>query len=447
MARIAIIGTGIAGLSAAYLLHPHHDITVYEKEPRVGGHSRTVTVRHGDRHIAVDTGFIVFNPRNYPNLTALFRRLDVPTKKSDMSFGLSVDGGRLEWGARDLNSMFGQRINLLRPKFYKLLLDVLRFNATAAAEAERSPDLTLGQMLARMGLHDGFQRNFLLPMAGAIWSCPPQQILEFPARSFVRFFINHELMSIKSRPQWWTVDGGAQAYVERLSAPFDDRIRTGCAAVRVWRKPRGVEILDANGCLDRYDEVVFAGHANDTLAILADPSPEEQKTLGAIRYQRNEMVLHRDPSFMPKNRRCWASWVYHCEAQDDGAALFVTYWMNRLQGIDDRYPVFVTLNPARSVAEADVFDRHSFMHPVFDFAAFKAQDELKAMQGRRNSWFCGAHMGYGFHEDGLVSAMRVAERLGARAPWLDETADEPGKTHVLTGAENDAPSVPLEAAE
>jgi predicted NAD/FAD-binding protein len=418
MAKIAIIGTGISGLSAAYLLHPHHDITVYEKQSRSGGHSRTVTVRHGDKDIPVDTGFIVYNERNYPNLTALFRHLGVAVKKSEMTFGLTVDGGKFEWGAKDLNAVFGQRRNLLRPAFYKLLRQVLRFNKSVLAEAERAPNLTLGELLARMGLGQAFQRSYILPMAGAIWSCPPQQMLAFPARSFIRFFENHGLLSMSGQPQWMTVSGGSEKYVDRLSAPFADRIRTGSGATRVTRGNGYVTVSDACSGEARYDEVVFACHADEALAILADPNEHERKALEAIRYQRNVAVLHKDSAFMPKSRRCWASWVYHADDSTlDEPAVSLTYWMNSLQGIEKKYPLFVTLNPSRTIAPEHVFDRHVFMHPVFDFGAFEAQAALRSMQGRRNTWFCGAHLGHGFHEDGLTSAIRVAESLGARPPW------------------------------
>ncbi len=423
MARIAVIGTGIAGLSAASFLHARHDITVYEKETRLGGHSRTVTVDYDGRSIPVDTGFIVFNRRNYPNLTALFRRLGVAIKDSDMSFGFSTDGGRLEWGAKDLNAVFGQRRNLLRPKFLALLRDVLRFNATVEDAAASEPKLTLGELLGRMKLGEAFLWNYLLPMAGAIWSCPPRQILEFPAPVFVRFFANHNLLSVSGQPQWLTVEGGARAYVERLAAPFANRIRTACAVRRVLRTPRGVEIVDSQGSSALFDQVVFGCHPDEALAALGDAGDAERDALGAIAYQRNVAVLHRDASFMPRRRACWASWVYQSDRPGDTAQRSVTYWMNSLSGIDARTPLFVTLNPYRPIAPKDVFDEHVFMHPVFDFAALRAQQSLKAMQGQHNTWYCGAYMGHGFHEDGLVSAMAVGEALGCPAPWTAPVAD------------------------
>ena len=424
MARIAVIGTGISGLAAAYLLHEKHDIAVYEKSSRPGGHSRTMTIRHGARDIAVDTGFIVFNERNYPNLTALFRKLGVITKNSDMSFGLTVDNGRLEWGAKSLSAIFGQRTNLLRPRFLKLVYDVMRFNAQVEAAVAQSPHLTLGGLLAHMRLGDWFKRNYLLPMAGAIWSCPPCQMLDFPALTFVRFFTNHSLLSLTGQPQWRTLEGGSQTYVERLSAPYADRIRLGCGAAHVLRDADGVTVRDTKGGLDHFDQVVFACHADEALGLLANPDAGEGKALSAIRYQRNLAVLHRDTRVMPKNRPCWASWVYQADGEGDEPEISVTYWMNSLQGIDENYPLFVTLNPNREIAESRVFDRHIFDHPVFDFGALAAQAALKQMQGARRTWFCGAHLGHGFHEDGLVSAMRVAEALGSPAPWVTPLAEK-----------------------
>ena len=422
MAKIAVVGTGISGLSAAYLLQHRHDVTVFEKSGRIGGHSRTLKVRHGERDVAVDTGFIVFNERNYPNLTALFRHLGVTAKDSDMSFGLSVDGGRLEWGAKGLNAVFGQRRNLLRPKFWKLLYDVMRFNASVEREAEWAPDLTLGALLDRMGMGGWFRRNYILPMAGAIWSCPPSQMLAFPARTFVRFFANHSLLSLSGQPQWRTLDGGAQTYVERIAAELGARIRTDRGVVSVSRRPGGVEIGDDAGGHGRFDHVVFACHGDEALAALADPSADERAALGAFRYQRNLAVLHRDAGVMPRNRRCWASWVYHADGGGAEPAISVTYWMNSLQGIDERYPLFVTLNPIRPIDDALVFDRHVFDHPVFDFAALEGRKRLEDLQGESNTWFCGAHLGHGFHEDGLVSAMAVAKALGVSAPWLCDAA-------------------------
>ena len=417
MAKVAVIGTGISGLAAAYLLNPLHDITIFEKERRVGGHARTITVRHDGKDIPVDTGFIVFNRPNYPHFSAMLRHLDVATHKSDMTFAATIQDGWFEWGAENLNTVFGQRRNMLRPAFYGVCRDVMRFNAQAVETVERHPHLTLDGLLHKLRLGDWFRRYYILPMGGAIWSCPLSQMLEFPARTFVRFFQNHGLLAFNGQPQWYTVTGGAQNYIARLSASYADRIRTGCGAVRVTRFQGGVGVADSKGNSENFDHVVFACHGNDALAALSDADPVERETLGAFRYQSNDMVLHKDASVMPKRRRCWASWVYRSDGEGADAAVSVSYWMNRLQGIDPACPIFVTLNPARPIAEEHVFDRHAFDHPVFDAGALVAQQQIQTMQGRRNTWFCGAHLRHGFHEDGLWSAVAVATRLGAAIPW------------------------------
>lgn len=422
MSRVAIIGTGISGLGAAYLLHRKHEITVYEKASRIGGHTRTKTVRYGDRTIPVDTGFIVFNERNYPHLTAMFRHLDVAVHKSNMTFGATINGGWLEWGAKNLNSIFGQRRNVFSPRFHRLIRDVVRFNKEALATVERKPRLTLGELLGHLKLSDWFKHYYLLPMGGAIWSCPPREMLSFPALTFVRFFANHGLLAASGQPQWYTVTGGAQRYVERLTASFAPRIRTDCGAVRVTRDNARVRVADSVGGTETYDQVVFACHADEALALLGDPTPQEATLLGAFRYQKNRAVLHKDISLMPKRRACWASWVYHADGSATEPAISVSYWMNNLQGIDPACPLFVTLNPSRPIAPEHVFDEHLFDHPVFDEAAIAAQPGIRAIQGAQGTWFCGAHLGHGFHEDGLRSAVAVAEGLGARPPWaLPET--------------------------
>jgi predicted NAD/FAD-binding protein len=424
MANIAIIGSGIAGLSAAYLLQEKHTVTLYEKEPRLGGHSRTITVKHGDRIIPVDTGFIVFNERNYPNLTALFARLGVRVKNSDMTYAFTTRNGGFEWGARDVNTIFGQRRNLLRPWFIYLFREVLRFNGEVGRRVADDPTITLGDLIGDMGLSEGFKRYYLLPMAGAIWSCPPQQMLKFPAKLFVNFFHNHGLLAMDGQPQWLTVDGGAQQYVQRLAASLKSRALTGCPAVSVTRRDNGVDVVDANGRTARYDHVVFACHTDESLALLADATDAERSALAAIKYQRNLAILHKDPRFMPKRKRIWAAWNYHASGEGAEPAVTLTYWMNKLQSIDERYPLFVTLNPATEVAAEDIFDTYVFHHPVFDTAAVAAQSALKQLQGERHTWFCGAYMRHGFHEDGLVSAMAVAERLGVTAPWIASQAPQ-----------------------
>ena len=426
MARIAIVGTGISGLGAAYLLHKDHDITVYEKAARVGGHSRTVTVDYDGTTIPVDTGFIVFNPKNYPHLTGLFRHLNVPTHKSDMTFAATIRDGWLEWGARDANAVFGQRRNMFRPHFALLVRDVMRFNAHAEAVVEKHPHLTLDGLISWLGLGEWFRRYYLLPMSGAIWSCPPSEMLSFPARTLVQFFANHHLLSVTGQPQWYTVTGGSQEYVSRLIRPFTDRIRLSCGAAQITREDGKVQIRDMQGGVETYDQLILATHGNEALALLADADGRERSQLSAFRYQRNHAVLHRDIGVMPRRKRCWASWVYASDGNWRDPKLSVSYWMNLLQGIDYAKPLFVSLNPKREIPESLIFDRHEFDHPVFDHAAIAAQDGVQAMQGSRQTWFCGAHLGHGFHEDGLLSAVRVAQALGAQVPWpVRQFADRP----------------------
>ncbi len=417
MARIAVVGTGISGLGSAWLLHPNHDVTVYEKNTRIGGHSRTVTVDYDGRAIPVDTGFIVFNRPNYPNLSGLFAHLGVSTHASDMTFAASIRDGWLEWGAKDLDSVIGQRRNLLRPRFGLLLRDVLKFNAQAEDMVDRHPELSLDGLIRKLGLGDWFRRYYLLPMSGAIWSCPPCEMMNFPARTLVRFFANHHLLSFTGQPQWRTVTGGSQEYVRRLAAPLANRIRTACGAVAVTRRDGKVQIKDASGCVESYDQVVMASHGDESLALLKDADAAERAALGCFRYQKNRAVLHRDQSLMPRRRRCWASWVYTSDGEFLHPKITVTYWMNRLQGIDERYPLFVSLNPKHAIPDELIFDQADFDHPVFDQAAIAAQPRIAALQGRRGTWFAGAHLGHGFHEDGLASAVRVARGLSAAIPW------------------------------
>ena len=417
MPKIAIIGSGISGLASAYFLKRKHDITLYEREDRLGGHSRTITVRKDGRIIPVDTGFIVFNERNYPNLTALFAELGVPVKDSDMTYAMSVGDGEFEWGAQDLNTIFGQRRNIFRPSFYRLFGEVMRFNRAAEEAVAANPVISLGDLIASMGLSEKFRQLYLLPMSGAIWSSPPRQMLSFPAKVFVDFFRNHGLLAMSGQPQWRTVDGGSKEYVARIAASLGDTVKTGCAAVSVRRDKAAVQVTDTTGATTSFDHVIFACHSDEALALLADPTAGEATALGAIRYQRNDAILHADPRFMPRRQRCWASWNYKSDGKGNEPAVSVTYWMNRLQGIDRSFPLFVTLNPQSKVAESNIYDRHVFHHPVFDALAISAQRDIAGMQGQNNTWFCGAYLRHGFHEDGLHSALKVVEQLGCAPAW------------------------------
>lgn len=416
--KIAIIGSGISGLGAASLLHPHHDITVYEKNAVAGGHSRTVEVKTQEGIIPVDTGFIVFNYRNYPLLTKLFAHLEVPVAKSDMSFGASIDNGWLEYGTQHPHNVFTQKRNLLRPQFWGMIRDVLRFNKQAKTYLECDPSVTLGQCLGELGMGEWYKKYFLLPMGGAIWSTPMAQMLEFPARSFIRFFDNHGLLTLNDQPQWYTVADGSREYVKRLITPFLSRIRLQCGVASVVRMDTGVEVTDAKGHSERFDQVVFACHADQALAIIANPTQEEKQVLGQFLYQPNRMVLHSDPSFMPKHKGAWASWVYLSEGRKEKSpAVSLSYWMNRLQPLATNTPLIVTLNPGREPRADLVHDEAMFEHPVFNEGAIRSQKSIDMIQGRNRLWFCGAYQRYGFHEDGLSSAVEMVRQMGIEPPW------------------------------
>lgn len=414
--KIAIIGTGISGLGSAYLLHKTHDITLYEKNDYIGGHSRTVDINVDGKNIPVDTGFIVFNYRNYPNLTGLFEHLNVPVEKSDMSFGVSIDNGWLEYGTRRPLDIFAQKRNILRPKFWRMLSDILKFNNNAKKYLESN--LTLGECLEELKLGRWFRDYYLLAMGASIWSTPTQGMLDFPARSFIRFFDNHGLLTVNDQPQWYTVKGGSKEYIKLLTRPFKDKIKLACGAQLVKRKKNYIEITDINGNHEKYDEAIFACHSNQVLEILQSPTDNERKIIGAVAYQPNEMILHSDISFMQKRKGAWSSWVYLSEEKEDkNTSVCLSYWMNNLQPLETDKPIIVTLNPGREPDPETIYDRHIFHHPVFDEKAADAQTKLDEIQGVDRIWFTGAWQRYGFHEDGLLSAVNIAEKMGATIPW------------------------------
>ena len=418
--KIAIVGTGISGLSAAWLLSRRHQVTVYEQADRIGGHSNTVSVPRKVGSIPVDTGFIVYNRDTYPNLVALFDHLGVATQASDMSFAVSLDNGRLEYSGSGLAGLFAQPANLVRPRFWSMLSDLVRFYRAASRDAAAgvAPDLTLGAYLDRGKYGRAFRGDHLLPMAGAIWSATPAEMEAFPASAFLRFHHNHGLLKLRDRPQWRTVSGGSRAYVERLTAAFADRIVRDNAVRAIRRSGDGVMITDSRGCTERFDHVVVATHADQALAMLADPVAAERDLLGAFRYSRNLAVLHTDAGFMPRRRAAWASWNYLGRSDGAADAVCITYWMNLLQGIGDDTPLFVTLNPPRPPRAGTLIQSEIYEHPLFDAAALAAQQRLWSLQGVRNTWFCGAYFGAGFHEDGLQAGLAVAEQLGGvPRPW------------------------------
>ena len=404
-------------MSAAWLLNQAHSITVYEKNDRLGGHSNTINVKRPSGSIPVDTGFIVYNEVSYPNLIALFDYLKIPTKPSEMSFSASLDQGEFEYAGTNLNGLLGQRSNIVRPRFWLMLRDILRFykEAPAILEEPLETETSLGTYLARQNYSSCFINDHLLPMGAAIWSTTAAKMKDYPAQAFVRFFQSHGLLSLTNRPQWFTVAGGSREYVRRLTKGYQHSTRFG--GVRsVTRLSDKVVVEDHLGQISDYDHIVLACHADEALEILSDADDHEKRLLGSWQYTENRAVLHCDPSLMPKRGRVWSSWNFLSDPKS--GQLCVTYWMNRLQTLETDQPLFVTLNPIHEPDHATIKQETIYSHPYFDQAALSSHTELWSLQGRRRSWFCGSYFGYGFHEDALQSGLAVAEQLGGiRRPW------------------------------
>ena len=430
MPTLAIIGTGIAGLGCAHFLRRDFEVTLFERNAYAGGHTNTVSVDEpasaagAARRVAMDTGFMVFNHATYPHLTRLFRELDVPTKPTAMSFSVRHADTGLEFAGSSLNHLFAQRKNLFRPRFYRMLAAINRFNteAVAALDDPAAQKETLGDYVRRRGYGADFFDLYLVPMSSAVWSTPPELMLEFPATTLLRFFHNHGFLGLSTQHQWWTVTGGAKNYVDRLTAPWRDRIRSGVAATRIVRTADGVAVTDSTGRTEIFDKVILACHGDQALKLLAAPTFDEERLLREFRYQPNVATVHTDASVMPRTRLAWSSWNYEIARDSAGRLSTAThYWMNSLQGVSDRENYFVSINRPEAIAPARVLRRIDYEHPLFSLGAVRAQAEIPALNaaaaGGTETYFAGAWQRYGFHEDGLLSAVRLSELLLARDPW------------------------------
>ncbi len=417
--KIAVLGSGISGLASAYFLSDKFSVKIFEKNHYLGGHSNTVDVDYDGKKIAVDTGFIVFNHQTYPNLTPFFKLLDVAYEKSNMSFAVKIDNGSLEYAGTNIGTVFAQKKNIFSPQFLRMLYDIMRFNKEAENILQREFDAsyTLKNLLDDLGVKDHFRQYYLLPMSGAIWSCPLATMLSYPAQSFVRFFKNHGLLTVADQPQWFTVSGGSREYVKKISAKIGAKnISLNNAVIAVERVGDKV-LVKSQQNEELFDYVFFATHGDQVLQILKNPNPQEKAVLSNFKYQPNLAVLHRDSSIMPNAKKAWASWVYSKNKSDLDDKISVTYWMNNLQNIDQNCPLFVTLNPNQKIAEDKIFAKFNYEHPVFDSNAVAAQSRIEEIQGLDRIYFCGAYQKYGFHEDGISSALKAINHLGVFAPW------------------------------
>lgn len=426
MTSLAIVGSGVAGLGCAHFLHRHFRVTLFEQDPRIGGHAHTVTVPEigTGRPLPVDTGFMVFNYETYPELTRLFKVLQVPVKKTDMSFSVRHDDTGLEFCGSSVNHLFAQRRNLFRPSFYRMLFQIDRFNREALeALADPAIDaLTLADYVQKRGYGRDFLDLYLVPMSSAVWSTPPEKMLRFPARTLLRFFHNHGFLGLSTQHQWWTIDGGSQEYVSRLQAPWRDRIETGARVTGIRRDAEGAKITLADGRVERFDKVILAAHGHQSLSLLMDATPDERRLLGEFQYQANIATLHTDASVMPRTRMAWSAWNYTLVGGGEGGREpMTTYWMNRLQGVSDRENYFVTINRPDRIAAPSRLKTIAYEHPLFTLGAVRAQAEIPGLnagaQGTTETYFCGAWTRYGFHEDGFLSAVNVSRLLLGRDPW------------------------------
>lgn len=423
LSRIAIIGTGISGLGCAHFLHRRLDVTLFEAASYIGGHTNTVTVPEDGREVPIDTGFMVFNHHTYPLLCRLFDELGVETKKTDMSFSMSHRRSGYEWNGGGLAKVFGQRKNLLSPRFWRFILQINRFNSHCleAMNDPRFENMTLGQFAQECGYGQDFLDLYILPMGSAVWSTPPERMLEFPARTLMHFWFNHGFLAMDTRRQWWTVCDGSRQYVRKLVPPFADRIRLNTPVAEVRREGGRVIVQPKNGPAETFDHVILATHAPTSLRMLARPTDLEKEILSPFHYQPNKATLHTDEQFMPETRRCWASWNYRIEHDAAGTIVPSThYWMNKLQGVSDKKNYFVSINAPDSLDESKVLQRIDYEHPLFDLAAIAAQKrlpELRQAASKTGTYFCGAWGRYGFHEDGFMSAVETCAHLLGGDPW------------------------------
>ncbi len=431
--HVGVIGSGISGLASAWLLSPIHHVDVFEAGDHLGGHANTVDIRVDGQDLAVDTGFMVFNDRTYPNLLGMLGNLGLSSKRSRMSFSVQCGDEGLEWSSRRLVGVFSQPESLVRGGVWRMLYDIARLSATAdrlLADGSLA-DLTLGELLEREGYKGSFVDWYLVPMASSIWSTPPGKVLDYPAESFIRFCDNHGLLHVLSKPSWQTIAGGARGYVEQLARGVSGDLQLGVAAVRVERTADGPTVTFSDGTTRRFDTLVIGTHSDEALGLLADPSPAEREVLGAIGYQPNTVVLHTDDTFLPARRLARASWNYYAaECTLDATDLSVTYYLNVLQQLPVKTPVLITVNPVRAPREDRVLRTFSYSHPVFGRDALEAQRRIPEIQGERDTWYCGAWQRYGFHEDGLLSAVNLVERFGVLPPWGPSREPSPGRTLV-----------------
>jgi predicted NAD/FAD-binding protein len=411
--KIAIIGAGISGLSTAYYLSRNHQISVFEAADKIGGHTATVDVDYEGRQLAIDTGFIVFNDWTYPNFIELMNKLGVESRPTEMSFSVRCESTGLEYGGNNLNAMFAQRRNMLRPSFYKMIKDILRFNREAIHDLESggiSQSITLGEYLRANNYGEAFVYQYILPMGCAIWSASTERMIDFPLRFFVQFFKNHGLLSVNDRPQWRVIQGGSRSYLDPLTEGFRNSIFTGANIKRIRRLGDSVELIMADGRILDFDHVVLACHSDQALALLGDASLAERSALKAIPYQENEVVLHTDEGLLPRKRAAWSSWNYLLRDRFQERAI-LTYDMNILQGIDSDTTFCVTLNATKSISPAKIIARFNYSHPVFSLDSVAATRRIEQINGNNNTWFAGAWLGNGFHEDGVVSARQVATAI------------------------------------